>query len=259
MSLFDRVMREAANDGSFKSCGGALFTTDRSRGGKRNKMSGGNFVGKNKRYPTGRCWASTAGSMSQAHQRGVLKKKTSADAPSEVCPTAKKGCPEKRDHGEGGKTPKASPSSRDHAGTSEWPFFHSRKKPKWDADWTKLRGAGHKKGSSGVSKQKDEPKRKTFAGTKGHHKAKAKDLKKELAGHKGAAASTAKLGQAGGDMSKVQATAKSIAKHAKKAGQAATRGSKRKRRKGGKLPELKSGLKGRHKQKVPSASGKPAN
>ena len=251
MSLFDRVFGEEANKGSFKSCGGSLFTTDRSRKGKRNSMPGGAFVGKNKRYPTDRCWASTAGSMSQAHQRGVLKKKTAAGAPDEVCPTAKKGCPPKRNHGEGGKTPKSSPPSRDHGGTSEWPFKHSGG-PKWDKDWSKI---GHEKGSSGLPSQKGEPKRKTFKGTKGHQKAQKKDLKKELTRTKAAMGGQAAIGTAGGDMDKVQKAAKGIAKHAKKATQANERRKKRKGQKGGKLPEMKPELKGKHKQKVPSASG----
>ncbi len=106
-----------------------------------------------------------------------------------------------------------------------------------------------------MSKQKGEPKRKTFKGTKGHHKAQAKDLKKELKGMKGAAAGGAQLAKAGADMDKVQKTAKRIAKHAKKAQQAAGRGKKRKAQRGGKLPELKKGLKGKHGQKVGATGG----
>jgi hypothetical protein len=189
MSLFDRVLLEKAGGGRFSDTAGqdAFQHTDRSRAGRRNKTKGGEFVGKNKRFPvSGKSWASAAGSLRQAYARGYLTQKVAkaVAAKFNVCPTILPGCPEKRDHGDGGppehttscKGGECGAKGVEHGKRWPWPFTHKPGKPKWDADWTAL---GHQKGSSGQKKDKG-PKRMLFKGTKGYHKYKAKTAKQAL-------------------------------------------------------------------------------
>ena len=235
MSLYDRLMMEqpepgggagggaggggGADRGRFgPPPGGALQRSDRSRQGVRNKMKGGQFVGKNKRYPGGRSWASVAGSLSQAHQRGKLTKKMSSAARKKfpwVCPSALSGCPDRRDHGAGGPAVTGRTGSSEHGAKSNWPFYHSQKDPKYDVDWTAL---GHEKKSAGLKRQRSHPKRMSFKKTKEYSKSQHKDLKKRLKHAETQAAElkkTAKAAKKGKSKKAMKAAAKAEKAHKK--------------------------------------------
>ena len=257
MSLYDRLMEQPEHGGGgggakgrFRPApGGALQITDRSRQGVRNKMKGGKFVGRNKRYPVSkkRGKAAALGSLSQAMQRGAVVKKVASavrKAFPEVCPTVLSGCPGRRNHGAGGAPVSGREGPSEHGAKSNWPFYHSRKKPKWDVDWTAL---GHEKKSSGLKRQRSHPKRMAFKKTKGYSKAQHHDLKKQA---KAAAEKEAQLKKA------AKAAKKGKAGKAAKAAAKAEKAHKKLRRALKRYERRKKGAERPYRTKAQAAHGK---
>jgi hypothetical protein len=256
VSLLDRITeaeKGGKDRGRFKNIGGrdALIHTDRSRTGARNKLKGKNFVGRNKRYPViGDSYASAMGALSQAHQRGQLIKKVSAAVRKKfpwVCPSALSGCPDKRNHGQGGAPEKVSPQKSEHGKKQNWPFLHKKGGPRWDSSWSEL---GHKDKPEGVKGQKSQPKRMTFKKTKGHTRAQKKELERQVKGMITQKASEKDLKKSvkKGKAKKAAAAATAAAKAQKKIKRAVKRAKRRKKAATGLYQTKKQAAKGKGKK-----------
>lgn len=185
MSLFDRLMTEArkgqqSRAGRFQNTPGDAYQhTDWRMKGARNKAGGGDFAGKNKRYPnpsaaSPKNWARAAGALraldmhnppDKAKIAAKIKKRFGLKCVKAAGDT---GC-HKGDPGggpEGGKKYQGGTGSKkqdkklkkvakgkkaDHGQGYPWPFYHTGEKT-YDPGWTQLSKAHAKRGEKRAEK-----------------------------------------------------------------------------------------------------------